>query len=110
MPVCAEDGGNEHFIVRRKIMVLLYDRFREFPYAFTELELIEASCAVSRREVNWNLVYLEKSGYIELNKSPESYPHVASGAALTAKGIDLVENPAEFDRRFPSALLIRDVP
>jgi hypothetical protein len=28
---------------------------------------------------------------------------VASGAALTAKGIDLVENPAEFDRKFPMA-------
>jgi hypothetical protein len=103
MPVSTEEGGNRHFAVRRKIMVLLYDRFRELPYAFTELELIEEFCGASRREVNWNLVYLEKSGYLELNKTPDSYPHVASGAALTAKGIDLVENPAEFDRKFPMA-------
>ena len=101
MPEATDDGGNRHFIVRRKIMALLYDRFRAFPYAFTEFEAIEEVCNASGQEVNWNLVYLEKSGYLELNKTADSFPLVATGAALTAKGIDLVENRTEFDRRFP---------
>jgi hypothetical protein len=101
MPEASDDGDRGHFIVRRKIMALLYDRFRAFPYAFTELETIEEVCNASVREVNWNLVYLEKSGYLELNKTADSFPLVATGAALTAKGVDLVENRTEFERAFP---------
>jgi hypothetical protein len=47
------------------------------------------------------MVYLEKCGYVELGKSVEAPPYVASTATLTAAGIDLIEDGDEFDRRFP---------
>ncbi len=98
-----ENGGGRHFVLRRRILELLYEGFRQMPYAFVEMETLEQRCETSSRELNWNLVYLEKSGYLELNKTPDSFPHVAVGAALTARGIDLVEDRREFERRFPAA-------
>ncbi len=101
MPTPADSDGRRQFVLRRRIMEFLYERFQEFPYAFTELEAIEEACETASRELNWNLVYLEKSGLLELAKTPDSFPYVAAGAALTAQGIDLVEDEGEFDRKFP---------
>jgi hypothetical protein len=101
MPADTHGEKRRPSALRRRILELLYDRFRAFPYASTELELLEDQCNTSCRELNWNLVYLEKSGLLELAKTPESFPYVASGAALTARGIDLVEDETEFDRKFP---------
>ena len=101
MPALTDSDDRRQFALRRRIMELLYVRFQEFPYAFTELEAIEEACETSCRELNWNLVYLEKSGFLELTKTPDSYPYVAAGAALTARGIDLVEDESQFDRKFP---------
>ncbi|MGD8366058.1 MAG: hypothetical protein PVG78_00335 [Desulfobacterales bacterium] len=101
MPARTDQDGRRQFLLRRRIMEFLYERFQAFPYAFTELEAIEEACETSSRELNWNLVYLEKSGFLELAKTPDSFPYVAAGAALTARGIDLVEDENEFDRKFP---------
>jgi hypothetical protein len=101
MPPPTDRDGRLKFVLRRRIMELLYDRFREFPYAFTELEAIEEACETSSRELNWNLVYLEKCGFLELTKNTDSFPYVAAGAALTARGIDLVEDESEFEGKFP---------
>jgi len=54
------------------------------------------------KAMNWNLVYLEKCGLVELAKAFDSPPFVACSAAITAAGIDLVEDPAAFRRRFPA--------
>jgi hypothetical protein len=91
----------DHFKVRRCIMLMLYDIFKEYPYAVVELRQIEENCRTSTKEVNWNLVYLEKCGYVELGKAIESPPYIASTATLTSEGIDLIENEIDFNRRFP---------
>ena len=91
----------EHFKLRRCIMLMLYGIFKEFPYAVAELRQIEENCRTSTKEVNWNLVYLEKCGYVELGNAIESPPYIASTATLTAEGIDLIENEIEFNQRFP---------
>ena len=87
--------------LRRCILIHLYAVFRQFPYAVVELKQIEEDCHSSTAEVNWNMVYLEKCGYVELGKSVEAPPYVASTATLTAAGIDLIEDGEAFDHRFP---------
>jgi len=91
----------DHFKVRRCIMLMLYETFKEYPYAAVELRQIEENCRTTTKEVNWNLVYLDKCGYVELGKAIESPPYIASTATLTAEGIDLIENEIEFNQRFP---------
>lgn len=87
--------------LRRCILWHLYAIFKQYPYAAIELKQIEEDCSSNTAEVNWNMVYLEKCGYVELGKSVEAPPYVASTATLTAAGIDLIEEGEEFDRRFP---------
>ena len=87
--------------LRRCILETLYEIFKRVPYAAVELRQIEEDCHTSTSEVNWNLVYLEKCGFVELGKSIECPPYVASSVSLTAHGIDLVEDEIEFKRRFP---------
>jgi hypothetical protein len=96
------DGGVASYILlRRCILENLYDIFKAYPYAVVELRQLAENCRVSPKELNWNLVYLEKRGYVELGKSVECPPYVASTVSLTALGIELVEDSDEFDRRFP---------
>ena len=63
-----------------------------------ELKQIEEACQADAKALNWNLVYLEKCGFVELGKSIECPPYIASSATLTAKGIDLIEDQTEFKR------------
>ncbi|CAB5160796.1 hypothetical protein D3OALGB2SA_5415 [Olavius algarvensis associated proteobacterium Delta 3] len=91
-----------HVKLRRCILELLYEMFKEVPFAQVELSHIEESCETEARELNWNIVYLEKCGYVELNKSAECITHAGVAATLTATGIDLVENRPDFEDRFPT--------
>ncbi|MBF0102853.1 MAG: hypothetical protein HQK77_18290 [Desulfobacterales bacterium] len=91
----------EHFKqLRRCIMVTLYTFFQEVPYASIELSTLTDKCAVDYKELNWNLAYLEKCGYVELGKSVDAPPFIAASATISAKGIDLVENQEEFETKF----------
>lgn len=90
-----------HKKIRRCILDYLYQMFQEYPYADIELKRIEEECCDNPKEINWNMVYLEKCGYVTLGKSIESPPYIACSASLTALGIDLVENQEAYDSRFP---------
>ena len=91
-----------HFKLRRCILELLYKRFKEVPLAQVELSHIEEMCETDASELNWNMVYLEKCGYIDINKAPDCVTHVGFTAAITSDGVDLVENRADFEHRFPT--------
>ena len=86
--------------LRRCILELLYTHFMEFPYAPMEMEVIAEHCGVAAQLMNWNIVYLEKCGYVELGKSIEAPPFVACSALITASGIDLIEDGERFNTRF----------
>lgn len=90
----------ESLRLRRRVMEALYALFREYPYAPIELGHLQDACGVGAKTLNWNMVYLEKCGYLELDKSGDCPPFVACTASLTAAGIDLVEDAAAFQRRF----------
>lgn len=93
-----------YMMLRHNILKMLYTLFREYPHAQVEPREIEASCKTDTKDLNWNLVYLEKCGYVELGKSSDCHPYVACSASITAEGIDLVEDENAFLKRFPAVL------
>jgi len=90
-----------YFDLRRCILETLYRFFREYPFGLAELYQFQDQCHCGPEQLNWNIVYLEKSGYVELDKSLDCPPFVSCTASITAQGIDLVENPAQLDQKFP---------
>lgn len=89
-----------HFELRRCILETLYIFFQEYPYGLAELHHFQKQCHCSPEQLNWNIVYLEKCGFVDLDKSMDCPPYVSCTATITAKGIDLVESPARFDKIF----------
>lgn len=88
-------------ILRRNILTMLYERFCEHPYhVVTPKEFVE-TLKIDQHELNYNIVYLEEKGLVELYKPLEGAIFVAS--RITSRGIDLVEDELEFRSRFPIA-------
>jgi len=85
---------------RRCIMMQLYDLFRKVPLAPVELRGLAESCRVEARELNWNIVYLEKKGWLTLSHDINCPPYVSCYAELTGAGIDLVEDTVGFEKQF----------
>lgn len=86
--------------LRQKILEHLYACFQTHPLAPIELRQLAETCMASPLEINWNVIYLEKKGWIQLNFSSECQPFVACSVELTGTGIDLVENREVMDRFF----------
>jgi hypothetical protein len=104
MTVQKLSGANRPFVrLRRYILEYLYGLFKRYPYSSIELGEIAEFCQTSPEELNWNIVYLEKHGWVELAKSIPCPPYVACSAGLTASGIDLIENAKEFNLRLPES-------
>ncbi len=87
--------------LRRCILKSLYEMFKDHPYAPIELIYLEETCNVTAKDLNWNIVYLEKCGYLEIDRSSDCPPYISCAATITAEGIDLVENKKRFLERFP---------
>jgi len=62
---------------------------------------LETSCRTTTNALNWNLVYLEKKGFVSLSASVDCLPYAACTASITGSGIDLVENGQALSRQFP---------
>lgn len=90
------------FRLRRSILETLYHTFQEYPYVAVELQQIEEKCNTDTKVLNWNIVYLEKCGYVELDRSYDCAPYIASSATITVAGIDLIEDENRFKKRFSS--------
>lgn len=91
----------EEFLrLRRSILEMLYQKFQEFPYGSVELLQIAEESGAEAKTLNWNIVYLQKCGYVELGGSYDCAPYVAASVTITAAGIDLVEDRDRLRRRF----------
>jgi len=97
------DANRSFILLRRNILKYLYSLFKKYPYSSIELGEIAEFCQTSAEELNWNIVYLEKHGWVELAKSIPCPPYVACSAGLTASGIDLIENTNEFNLCLPES-------
>ena len=89
--------------LRRCLLRTLYAMFREYPYAAIELSYLQDTCRGTAKELNWNLVYLEKRGLVELDKSLDCQPYISCSVTLSANGIDLVEDEEKFNQLLPEA-------
>lgn len=79
---------------------MLYERFTEHPYhRITPKEFIEI-LDVTQKNLDFNIVYLEEKGFLELQKPLEGSIFV--GARITSNGIDLVEDKKKFSALFPT--------
>jgi len=85
--------------LRRKILEMVYERFKEHPYYRITPKEFKESLNISLKELHYNIIYLEEKGLIELQKPLEGSIFV--GARITPKGIDLVEDEYQFDIMFP---------
>jgi len=84
--------------IRRCVMEALYDFFKSFPYATMELRQLSEEFGIEPGDLNWNIVYLEKCGLVDLAKSYAQPPFVSPSAVITAGGIELI------DLKFPQPL------
>ncbi len=87
--------------LRRCILQTIYALFKKHPYAQVELAQLLETCQIDTETLNWNMVYLEKSGFVELSKSIDMPPFIACSVSITAAGIDLIEDEVKFDNQFP---------
>jgi len=79
---------------------MLYTCFTEHPYhRITPKEFTE-SLGVTQKVLDFNIIYLEEKGYVELQKPLEGSIFV--GARITTKGIDLVEDTNQLNVLFPN--------
>ncbi len=85
--------------IRRKILEMSYERFKEHPYYRITPKEFKEILNIDLKTLNFNIVYLEEKGYIELQKPLEGSLFV--GARITSKGVDLVEDEFQFDTTFP---------
>jgi hypothetical protein len=86
--------------LRRKLLMSLYRFFTESPYAEIELGQLAEICGAEASDLNWNMVYLEKCGLIELGHSTDCPPFISCTASITAAGVDLVETPGSLNEKF----------
>ena len=92
--------------LRRCVISRLYEWFKQYPLASIELLQLSEACEADAETLNWNLAYLEKKGWIDLDLSIDCPPFIACTAGITAEGIDLIEDAAAFEAQF--SLLSKD--
>jgi hypothetical protein len=85
--------------IRRKILEMLFSRFKEHPYHRITPAEFKESLGINTNELNYNMIYLEGKGFVELQKPLEG--NVFVGARITSQGIDLVEDEYRFNITFP---------
>jgi hypothetical protein len=86
--------------IRRQILQLLYDELRDNPPGGVELSEIANRLAQGQQAIQFNINYLAEKELIEISKTmirPRTFLFIQ----ITATGIDLVEDPNEFNNRFP---------
>ncbi|MBA7523988.1 hypothetical protein ES705_16125 [subsurface metagenome] len=86
--------------IRRQILKMAYERFKEHPYYRITPKELEDALNIGFKELNYNIIYLEEKGLIELQKPLEGSIFV--GVRISSKGIDLVEDECRFDIMFPA--------
>lgn len=89
--------------VRRKLLLLMYDRYMKDPNDMLVPEdFTEAHAGLDRGALLSNMYYLRDRGLAEVMMGYN--PPMFAAARITATGIDMVEDRYEFDLRFPAAI------
>lgn len=75
---------------------MCYDEWQNNPHGYVTREQLLKFVPVSEIELERNLDYLKKTYFIDSSLTSGGYLH----ARITPQGIDIFEDPVEFDRRF----------
>ena len=94
--------------IRRKILQILYESFKDHPYGRITPKDLQENLNISLKELQFNAIYLEEKGLIELQKPLEGSLFV--GARATPKGIDIVEDEYQLDIYFPKSGAKQTIP
>jgi hypothetical protein len=87
--------------IRRKILEMLYERFKEHPYYRITPKEFKEILDIDLKKLYYNIIYLEEKGEVELQKPLEGNLFV--GARITTKGIDLIEDEYQLNILYPVA-------
>ncbi|MBI5093245.1 MAG: hypothetical protein HZB26_12500 [Candidatus Hydrogenedentes bacterium] len=87
--------------VRRRLLTILYEHYNRDPLEMLTPEDLLEDGSVQRGDLLCNAFYLHDRGLVELMIGYN--PPMFAAARITYKGIDLVENPFEFNLQFPPA-------
>lgn len=85
--------------IRRWILTKLYERYLENPTEMLGPEDFLESGLIDKKQLAVNIHYLYDMQLVELITGYN--PPMFVAARITPKGIDLIENPREFDLLFP---------
>jgi hypothetical protein len=94
--------------IRRKILEMLYESFKDHPYGRITPKELQEMLKITLKELQFNAIYLEEKGLIELQKPLEGSLFV--GARATPKGIDVVEDEYQLEVAFPAAGAKQTIP
>jgi len=98
---------NEVQVWRRILRILYNTRKRERPGAVERSELAD-SLGLSSEDVQFHIDYLVEKGLITVLASPAGQ-QTFQFVRITAKGVDLVTDPSEFNRWFPPQVIIQNI-
>ncbi len=85
--------------IRRWILTKLYERYLENPTEMLGPEDFLETGLIDKKQLAVNIHYLYDREFVELITGYN--PPMFVAARITPKGIDLIENPKEFDLLFP---------
>ena len=85
--------------IRRRMLEILYKCYTDHPYNRITPKEFKEILNIGLKELQFNIIYLEEKGYVELSKPLEGSVFV--GARITTRGVDLVEDEYEFNVFFP---------
>jgi len=98
----------DHNQIRRKILSTLYEKFRQEPKTpwLSKID-IGVDHEIPTADINWNIQYLCDKGFVE-----QSIVNLRMGSVvsdkykITSYGIDIIEDPSEFNQAFPTSVQI----
>jgi len=89
-------GKPSNNLIRREILKVCFNEWQSNPHGFISRPELLKFIPVSEVELERNLTYLDKTHYIEGKLTNMGYAMVR----ITPSGIDVFEDPVEFERRF----------
>ena len=97
--------------IRRNILRLLYATHNHDPHGVIELDELVQQLDLPSSRVRSNLRYLcdPKKELVEMRETSTAGGRIYHFVRITAAGIDLLDDPSEFNARFPSQVIYQYV-
>jgi hypothetical protein len=95
--------------IRRRILQLLYEVHNRDPHGAIEQDKLPQQLNLPTNRVQPNLAYLCEKKLVQLRRTTAGGCRVYHFAKITASGIDLLDDPSEFNARFPPQVIYQYV-